>query len=77
MKLSLRRLRRRYGRARGHLPISQLSLSDYDYEVGHELRHGVRAVNSVAESALVLNGWRAGRKPIVVALAIEKLRRGR
>ena len=70
-------LRRRYGRARGHLPLSQLSLDAYESSVDGEIRHGTRHAATEDERLMVLEGWRAGRQPIIIALDIEKHRRGR
>jgi hypothetical protein len=74
-----RALQRRYGRAKGHLPLSRLSLSDYERELGHALHYlGQRAslVNE-DERMMRLRGWENGVKPITLALKIERTRKTR
>jgi hypothetical protein len=72
-----RGLRRRYGRAKGHLPLSRLSLTEYERELTHALHYlGLRASLLNEEERMTrLRGWENGKKPIMTALAIEKLRR--
>ncbi len=72
-----RALRRRYGRARGHLPLSRMSLDTYERELAHALHYlKLRpALVDEDERMLQLRGWENGKKPITTALAIEKKRR--
>jgi len=76
MKLSLRSLRRRYGRARGHLPLSRLSLAAYERKLAESLHYlGVRAaVLNEDERMMQLRGWENGKKPITIAIAIQRMR---
>lgn len=69
-------LRRRYGHAKGHLPLSRISLTEYERELGHTLHYlGIRAsLLTEKERMMRLHGWENGLKPITVALRIEKSR---
>lgn len=75
-------LRKRYGYAdRTHLPRSKVDLKTYEREVGEAMRWfripasvlGRRSGLGEESRLCVLDGWRAGRKPSVTALRIEKL----
>ena len=72
-------LRRRYGRTKGHLPLSRLSLEAYERELAHSLRYlGLRSsLLTEDERMMRLRGWEHGQKPISTALAIEKVRLAR
>lgn len=71
-----RRLKSRYGRAKGHLPLSRLSLTEYERELTHAMHYlGLRAsLLNEEERMMRLRGWENGLKPITTALRIEKLR---
>jgi len=74
-----RTLRRRYGRAKGHLPLSRMSLATYRQELAKALRWVGQSPRLTAEEDRLaeLRGWENGAKPIITAIKIEKLRRAR
>jgi hypothetical protein len=71
-----RALRRRYGRATGHLPVSRLSLDTYGSQVGialHRLGFKASLLNE-DERLMELNGWRMGTTPGTLAVKIGRAR---
>lgn len=73
-----RALSRRYGRARGHWPLSRMSLSDYETKTQEAFQYlNLDGPGNEDERMLVLNGWREGKKPISVALSAERARRAK
>jgi hypothetical protein len=71
-----RGLHRRYGRAKGHLPLSRLSLAEYERRVDTYLRDfgGRPPVRGEHERLEVLNGWRNGWRPATLAQSIATVR---
>jgi hypothetical protein len=72
-----RKLHRRYGRMGvGSVVVhSRMSLSDYENMLRAALHSaGMRDVATADERMQCLDGWREGRKPTTVAVAIERQR---
>jgi hypothetical protein len=59
--------------SRKHLPKSKVSLVHYESLVDDELRGGLSTSDLTEEQRLLmLEGWRAGKRPGVVAVEIER-----
>jgi hypothetical protein len=69
------KLRRRYGRAKGHLPLSRMSLAEYERELRYALKYLKQNPRlDAGERIIRLRGWENGTKPITLALNIERYR---
>lgn len=75
-----RKLHRRYGSSRSHLPRSGDDLKGYERKVRESMRWLKLPTSLLGRSGdlgaearmLVLDGWRQGRKPITTALNMER-----
>jgi len=72
---SPRRLRRRYGHSRSHLPRSRLSLAEYEKRVNAFLAdRREKKFRGEHERMEVLNGWRNGWQPETIGSSISLTR---